>query len=74
MSNKDNSLEFIKQQIEKQCNHIVRQDHEIKGIINIEAKDDGSFNVKLHRGTQNEAVTIEDISKEKLLDMMEEQL
>lgn len=74
MTNKDKSLEFLKKQIEQQTNHVVRNDEEIKGIVDITAKNDGTFNIRLHRGTENEAVEIEDIDKERLISMMEEQL
>lgn len=68
------SMDHIKETTEQNINHIVRHSPDTKGIINIEAKTNGEFNVTLHDGTQNRPRTIESISKDKLLKMMEEQL
>lgn len=68
------SIDYIKQTTQQNLNHVVRHDPETKGIVNIEARTDGKFDVSLHTGTQDEARTIEGVSKDKLLKMMEEQL
>lgn len=68
------SMDHIKEQVSQSFNHIVRHDESTKGIVNIEANNDETFNVSLHDGTQSKARTIEGVSKERLLSMMEEQL
>lgn len=70
----EEALSHIKDITEQNLNHLVRHDGEIKGIVNIEARTDGSFNIKLHTGTEREATVIEGVSKEELIGMMEEQL
>jgi len=68
------SLQHINSITEENINHLVRHNSELKGIINIEARTDGTFNVVIHDGTENEARKVEGISKDKLLAMMEKQL
>jgi hypothetical protein len=74
MTGENSSLEFIRNSIARAINHIVREDPETKGVVRIEPKTDGNFDVFIHRGTQSQAVVIEDVSKERLMSMMEEQL
>lgn len=68
------SIEHIKRVTEQNINHIVRTQEDIKGIVAIEARTDGSFDVTIHDGTEDKAITIESVDKSKLLNLMKEQL
>lgn len=70
----EESIDFVRDSTERSLNHIVRHDNGIRGIVNIEAREDDKYNVKLHKGTSDEARVIEGVSKSKLMKMMEEQL
>jgi len=74
MTGENSSLEFIRNSVARAINHLVREDQDTKGVVRIEPKSDGNFDVYIHRGTQSEAVVIEDVSKERLMSMMEDQL
>lgn len=74
MTGENSSLEYIRNSVARAINHIVREDSETKGVVRIEPKTDGNYDIYIHRGTQSEAVVIQDVSKERLMSMMEEQL
>lgn len=74
MTGERSSLEYIRKSVGRAINHIITEDSDTKGVVRVEAKSDGNFDVFIHRGTQPEPVIIEDVSKEKLLNMMEDQL
>lgn len=69
----DENVEFIEKQIAQSTNHIVRQKEDCVGIVNIEVSD-GDYNIKIHRGTENKPVTIENVSKSKLISLLEDKL
>lgn len=71
---KNPNLDFIKENVETEIQHIVRADEDLKGVFNIEVQSDGQFNIKLHDGTESEARTIESVSKEKLLELLKSKL
>lgn len=54
--------------------HLVRYDPEIKGEVDIEVRSDGRFNVTVYKGTEEKPRVIEDIPKNKLMSMLDEQL
>lgn len=74
MSEGEDPLEFISSQVEEDINHIVRQSSDLKGVVSIEVRNDGNFNIKLHKGSEHEITTIEAVSKDRLLDLLDEQL
>jgi hypothetical protein len=74
VSGKDKNLEFIENIIDQEMNHIVREDDSLKGTFNIEVRSDGRYNIKLYKGTQGSARTIEDVSKAKLMELIEDKL
>lgn len=74
VSGKDQNLDFIENIVDQQMNHIVREDESVKGTFNIEVRSDGRYNIKLYKGTENNARTIEDISKAKLMELIEDKL
>lgn len=71
---KNPNLDFIKETVESEMNQVVRADPELKGVFNVEVQTNGKYTVKLHDGTEGEARTIEDVSKSKLISMLEEKL
>lgn len=71
---KDQNIEFIEKQSESIINHLVRQDQNLKGVVSIEAQVDETYNIKLHRGTENKARTIENVDKDELIDMIKDNL
>lgn len=70
----ESTLEYLKDTVEKHNNHIVREDEELKGKVEIEARSDGDYNVVIHRGTSDKARRIEAVSKDRIIGMMESQL
>jgi len=72
MSEKEH-YDFIKNEASRFINQIVRSDEQTKGIVNIEVKDD-SYSVIIHKGTEAEATEINDLSKEKLMELIDENL
>jgi len=71
---KEATMSHIKNSVSADLNHIVRHQSGTKGIINIEANTDGSFDVAIHKGTQSKPKRIENINKTKLIEMMQDQL
>lgn len=75
MDNKEpESLEFIDDIAGQAINHAVRHNEGIKGVVSIEIQTNGEYTVKVHRGTENQPMQIEGVSKERLLEMLEGQL
>jgi hypothetical protein len=73
--NKDSeSKGFIERSIERSQSHIVRHSDDIDGIVTTEVRSDGNYNIKIHKGTEDKPTVIENVSKEKLIDMMQKQL
>jgi len=72
MSEKEHK-DLIENQTSRQLNHLVRTDDELKGIINVEVKH-GEFNIKIHKGTEAEATSIEGLNKQKLIELFEEKV
>lgn len=68
------NLDFIKETVESELHQIVRADSDLKGVFNIEVQTNGKFTIKLHDGTEGQARTIEDVSKLKLISMLEDKL
>lgn len=68
------TISQMKDIVEQELNHLVRHEEDTQGIINIKAKTDDTYDIELYNGSSNRARTIEDVSKEKLLELMDEQL
>jgi len=68
------TISHMKDIVEQELNHLVRHEQDVKGIINIKAKTDSTYDIELHDGSGSRARAIEDVSKDKLLELMEKQL
>lgn len=68
------SLEHVEKTKSEHTNHLVRNSPDIKGEVDIEVRLDGRFNVTVYKGTDNKPQKIEDISKNKLLELIEDRL
>lgn len=67
-------IDFLETEVSREINHIVRTKDGLKGVVNIEVRDDGEYGVTLHRGTEAEATEIENLDKKKLISMLENKL
>lgn len=68
------SLNHIKDIVDEHINHIVREDEEIQGSVRLDRNADGTYDISIYKGTGKQATVIEQVSKEKVLNMLEEQL
>lgn len=68
------SEEFIEDIVGQSLNHLVKESSTTKGIVNITVNTNGTYNIVLHKGTDNKPVRIESVGKEKLIRMLEGKL
>lgn len=68
------SITFIKNSIARAINHLVRETEEVDGSVRIEVNSDDTYTIYVHRGTESKPTIIEDVSKDKMMDMLEGQL
>lgn len=68
------TLEHVQDMKNENTNHLVRHNPDIKGEVDIEVRSDGRFNVTVYKGTDEKPRKVEDISKNKLMDMLDQQL
>lgn len=64
----------MKDIVEQELNHLVRHENDTEGMINVRAKTDDTYDIELYNGNDSRARVIEGVSKEKLLELMEQQL
>ena len=55
-------------------NHLVRHNPDIKGEVDIEVCSDGRYNVTVYKGTDNQPQKIQEVSKERLLELISERI
>jgi len=68
------SLSRIERMKNENTNHLVRHKPDLKGEVDIEVRLNGRFNVTVYKGTDNNPQKIEDISKDKLMELIDDQL
>lgn len=68
------TISHMKDIVEQELNHLVRHDEDVEGIINITAKTNSTYDIELHDGSGSRARVIEGVGKDKLLELMEQQL
>lgn len=68
------SIEFIEDQSQDMINHLIREDPDVKGSLKIDVRNDGDYDIILHKGTEKEVNKINKVSKEKLIEMLRERL
>lgn len=73
-STKEATMGHVRDMKTENTSHLVRYDPEIKGEVDIEVRSDGRFNVTVYKGTEEKPRVIEDIPKNKLMSMLDEQL
>lgn len=73
-STKEATMGHVRYMKTENTSHLVRYDPEIKGEVDIEVRSDGRFNVTVYKGTEEKPRVIEDIPKNKLMSMLDEQL
>jgi len=70
----DATISHVEKMKRENTNHLVRHNPDIKGEVDIEVRSNGRYNVTVYKGTDQKPTNIEDISKDKLMDMLAEQL
>jgi hypothetical protein len=68
------TISHMKDIVEQELNHLVRHEENVEGIINIRSKTDNLYDIELHDGKNTRSQTIEDVSKDELIKLMEKQL
>lgn len=73
-NSEEQSLLHISEMKNRNTNHLIQHDPEIKGEVDIEVRANDRYNVIVYKGKDEKPRKIEDISKNKLMDMLQEQL
>jgi hypothetical protein len=68
------SLNHIKDAKTQHTNYLVRNDPELQGEVDIEVRINGRFDVTVYKGDSNEPRKIENITKQKLMELIDDQL
>ena len=68
------SLNHIKDAKTQHTNYLVRNDPELQGEVDIDVRTDGRFDVTVYKGDSHEPKKVEDISKKRLLELLDDQL
>jgi hypothetical protein len=55
-------------------NHLVRSDPETKGKVEINSRSNGRYDILVFKGDTNKATKIEDVGKDKLIEMIKSNL
>lgn len=55
-------------------NHLVRSDPETKGKVEINSRSNGKYDILVFKGDTNKATKIEDVGKDKLIEMIKSNL
>jgi hypothetical protein len=71
---KEQSLAHISEMKNQNTNHLIQHDPEIKGEVDIEVRTNGRYNVTVYKGPDEKPRIISDISKNKLIEMIQNQL
>jgi len=70
----DENIEFIEDKSQDLINHLIKHDSEIKGSIKIDVRQDGGFDIIKHNGSDTEVNKIHNVSKEKLIELLDKRL
>jgi hypothetical protein len=68
------NLNHIRDLNTKNTNHLVRNDPELQGEVDIEVRINGRFDITVYKGDSNEPRKIENITKQKLMELIDDQL
>jgi len=68
------TTDHVRRTVDNHQSHLVRHSEGTEGVVEIVRKSDGIFDIRLHDGSDSEATTIEGISKDKMISLMEEKL
>jgi hypothetical protein len=68
------SLNHIQDAKTQHTNYLVRNDPELQGEVDIDVRTDGRFDVTVYKGDSHEPKKVEDISKKRLLELLDDQL
>lgn len=68
------SLNHIEKTKTQHTNFLVRTDPSLQGEVDIDVRTNGRFDVTVFKGDSHEPKKVEDISKEKLLELLDDQL
>jgi len=68
------TISQMKSIVEQELNHLVRHEDDTEGMVNVRAKTDNTYDIELYDGNESKARVIEGVSKEKLLELIEQQL
>lgn len=68
------SLNHIQDAKTQHTNYLVRNDPGLQGEVDIDVRTNGRFDVTVYKGDSHEPKKVEDISKESLLELLDDQL
>jgi len=68
------SLNHIQDCKTQHTNYLVRNDPDLQGEVDIDVRTNGRFDVTVYKGDSHEPKKIEDITKDKLLELLDQQL
>jgi len=71
---KEETLEHVEKMKTQNTNHLVRHNPDIKGEVDIEVRSNGRFDVTVYKGTDNQPQKIQDVSKDRLLELISDRL
>ena len=71
---KEETLEHVEKMKMQNTNHLVRHNPDIKGEVDIEVRSNGRFDVTVYKGTDNQPQKIQDVSKDRLLELISDRL
>lgn len=67
-------MDHVEKMKHENTNHLVRHKPDIKGEVDIKVRSDGRYDVTVYKGSDGQPTNMEDISKDKLMDMLSDQL
>ena len=70
----DQSIQHVRDMKTKNTNHLVQHDADMSGEVDIEVLNDGRYNVIVHKGTDHEPQTVENVSKNELVQLIKDRL
>jgi len=68
------TLKHLENTKQSHTDYLVRNDPNLQGEVDIDVRTNGRYDVTVYKGDSHEPRKIEDISKQRLLKMLEEQL
>jgi len=68
------SLDFIQSIADKHTSHVIRYNKEVSGVVKIQVLESENYNLRVCKGTEDEPQIIKEVSKDKLVELIEQRL